>query len=154
MPSLVKFPTSFNGRLGLLGWCLDKMTKKFTKLWKKMAIYITWIPPRCGEKEHRARVKALFSKNRLPADSWWKLQICYKVSSSEVDQLGMSCIFTLIPCGIQPKWHHTPIFWFELVVNLCEEVPHFIINTRVIPGTPNNGTPLWEASHTIPIPLP
>ena len=25
--------------------------------------------------------------------------------------------------------------------------------SRVIPGTPNNGTPLWEASHTIPISL-
>ena len=22
------------------------------------------------------------------------------------------------------------------------------------PGTPRNGTPFWEASHTIPIPLP
>ena len=25
--------------------------------------------------------------------------------------------------------------------------------SRVIPGTPNNGTPLWEASHAIPISL-
>ena len=28
------------------------------------------------------------------------------------------------------------------------------MKSRVIPGTPNNGTPLWEASHTIPIALP
>ena len=27
------------------------------------------------------------------------------------------------------------------------------MKSRVIPGTPNNGTPLWEASHTIPISL-
>ena len=25
---------------------------------------------------------------------------------------------------------------------------------REFPGTPRNGTPFWEASHTIPIPLP
>jgi len=28
------------------------------------------------------------------------------------------------------------------------------LDSRVIPGTFNNGTPLWEVSHTIPIPLP
>ena len=28
------------------------------------------------------------------------------------------------------------------------------IQSRVIPGTLNHGTPLWEASHTIPIPFP
>ena len=31
---------------------------------------------------------------------------------------------------------------------------HVSNQLREIPGTPRNGTPFWEASHTIPIPLP
>ena len=29
-----------------------------------------------------------------------------------------------------------------------------LLGLREFPGTPRNGTPFWEASHTIPIPLP
>ena len=35
--------------------------------------------------------------------------------------------------------------------NHTKEVPLIL---REFPGTPRNGTPFWEASHTIPIPLP
>ena len=122
MPSLVKFPTSFNDRLGLLGVSLGECKPT---LWENM-----FFSSRLKEIKVRKAgclVKGtLFPKNPLLGQKlWWKLQIPPRCQGSEVDQ---RIEFALIPVNSNQKDITLQCF-LELVVNLCEEVPHFIINT-------------------------